>query len=105
MTTSKVPPVEPSNKDKVVDQPVSNVDETPTTDTRVAELESRVTELEKTVKRLEKAVKRSEKSVKDVKNRNEDLCDYLYGTNVRPPLTQREDDAYPADVKSSNEDD
>jgi hypothetical protein len=38
-------------------------------------------------------------------NRVEDLCDFLYGNNVRPPLTERSADELPARVKLSNEDD
>lgn len=70
---------------------------------RVSELETLVGELVERVDKLEKA--RENKGLKDVRDRMEDICDYLYGTNIRPPLTVREEGVYAAEVKPSNTDD
>lgn len=65
-------------------------------DARVSELEETVAALVERVDTLEK--KRDNKGLKDVRDRVEDVCDYLYGNNVRPPLKSREDDDYAAEV-------
>lgn len=71
--------------------------ETPSSvDARVSELEETVAALVERVDTLEK--KRDNKGLKDVRDRVEDICDYLYGNNVRPPLKDREVHGYAADV-------
>jgi len=40
-----------------------------------------------------------------LENLVQDLCDYVFGKNVRPPAKVRTPDEYPAEVKPSNEDD
>lgn len=80
-------------------------DSVTTEETRPAwavELESRVEALERKHKSDQSRRTREHKQLAD---RVEDVLDYLYGTNVRPPLTERDADAYPAEVKPSNEDD
>lgn len=72
-------------------------------DTRLSDLESTVAELVERVSALEK--KQSNKGLANVRDRVEDVCDFLYGNNVRPPLKDRSDGEYAAEVKPSNEDD
>jgi hypothetical protein len=75
-----------------------------TTDTEPS-LADRVAKLEADVKRLSKKGRNQGKQDEELRNRVEDILDYLYGTNVRPPLTVREAGDYPAEVRPSNEDD
>ena len=64
-----------------------------------------VKELEARVAKLENANRTDPSS--DLADRVEDICDFLYGTNVRPPLTKRDGKDYhgPARVNPSNLDD
>lgn len=68
-------------------------------------LEDRVAQLEKEVKRLNRKAKANVSQDDELRNRVEDILDYLYGTNVRPSLTKRSADEMPARVKPSNVDD
>lgn len=88
---------------KNVDVPPAHASEGVNDDSRLSDLEETVAALVERVDTLEK--KRDNKGLKDVRDRVEDVCDYLYGTNVRPPLTDRSDGEYAADVKPSNQDD
>lgn len=38
----------------------------------------------------------------ELRNRVEDLLDYVHGTNVRPTLTKRTSGDYPAEVRPNN---
>ena len=69
-----------------------------------------VSDLEKRVEALEKRLSNTDTrgpvaEVRKMRDRVEDLCDHVYGVNVRPPLRERSDDEYAAEVKPSNEDD
>jgi len=86
-----------------VDVPPARASEGVNDDSRLSDLEQTVSELVERVSTLEK--KRDNKGLKDVRDRVEDVCDHLYGVNVRPALVERSDGDYAADVKPSNTDD
>lgn len=67
--------------------------------TTLADLEKRVDALEK--KAAQDGRSRSDKVLRD---RVEGIADHIYGTNVRPPLRERGDDEYPADVVPTSAD-